>query len=352
MHFINSLCFCRFPLQVITAWSSILSQGRWRKDHCCSVLLMVMMIFGTADWSLSHLFRRSAPVQNHIGCLFLTRLTLACPNSAGVLDSAPKCWKHPLLTGEGCWLQLFAWPGVLGSKWINIVATQFLFVMNSKAQSLPTRDVARAVEQVILWETFCHVRTHEMKPVNLHSYNGSSAGRRRYWFVSSCKWSFGPGVWCCYHFSSGHGFSYTGKPPRSFFLQSPALILSQLEPQWKYTFFTVTLQANTCDELPEQLLGAARLSHIEPSAAAVPELDETCWAERIKWRWFFNFFLKHCIFFGSTAAFCSLVAWRSDRQTLQQPASARTDIPRLVGVKMDILNPSSSLKWISFSRCT
>ncbi|KAJ1257661.1 hypothetical protein BS78_10G012800 [Paspalum vaginatum] len=33
------------------------------------------------------------------------------------------------------------------------------------------------------------------------------------------------------------------------------------------------IQANTYDELPEQLLGAARLSHIEPSAAVIPELD-------------------------------------------------------------------------------
>ncbi|CAN6202775.1 unnamed protein product [Urochloa humidicola] len=33
------------------------------------------------------------------------------------------------------------------------------------------------------------------------------------------------------------------------------------------------IQANTYDELPEQLLGAARLSHIEPFAAVNPELD-------------------------------------------------------------------------------
>ncbi|RLM55688.1 protein ENHANCED DISEASE RESISTANCE 2-like [Panicum miliaceum] len=33
------------------------------------------------------------------------------------------------------------------------------------------------------------------------------------------------------------------------------------------------IQANTYDELPEQLLGAARLSNIEPSAAVNPELD-------------------------------------------------------------------------------
>ncbi|PWZ18183.1 Protein ENHANCED DISEASE RESISTANCE 2 [Zea mays] len=33
------------------------------------------------------------------------------------------------------------------------------------------------------------------------------------------------------------------------------------------------IQANTYDELPEQLLGAARLSHIEPSAAVYPDLD-------------------------------------------------------------------------------
>ncbi|XP_062227891.1 protein ENHANCED DISEASE RESISTANCE 2-like isoform X2 [Phragmites australis] len=35
------------------------------------------------------------------------------------------------------------------------------------------------------------------------------------------------------------------------------------------------IQANTYDELPEQLLGAARLSHIEASTAVVPELDNT-----------------------------------------------------------------------------
>nr|CAB3466769.1 unnamed protein product [Digitaria exilis] len=33
------------------------------------------------------------------------------------------------------------------------------------------------------------------------------------------------------------------------------------------------IQANTYDELPEQLLGAARLSNIEPSSAVTPELD-------------------------------------------------------------------------------
>ena len=40
-------------------------------------------------------------------------------------------------------------------------------------------------------------------------------------------------------------------------------------------FLTVALdlQANTYDELPEQLLGAARLSNIQPSAAVNPELD-------------------------------------------------------------------------------
>uniref|UniRef100_A0ACD5Y090 Uncharacterized protein n=1 Tax=Avena sativa TaxID=4498 RepID=A0ACD5Y090_AVESA len=35
------------------------------------------------------------------------------------------------------------------------------------------------------------------------------------------------------------------------------------------------IQANTYDELPEQLLGAARFSHIELSAAVVPVLDDT-----------------------------------------------------------------------------
>lgn len=39
------------------------------------------------------------------------------------------------------------------------------------------------------------------------------------------------------------------------------------------------IQANTYDELPEQVLGAARFSHIEPSAAVVPVLDDTSSAE-------------------------------------------------------------------------
>uniref|UniRef100_A0A0D9WL51 PH domain-containing protein n=1 Tax=Leersia perrieri TaxID=77586 RepID=A0A0D9WL51_9ORYZ len=39
------------------------------------------------------------------------------------------------------------------------------------------------------------------------------------------------------------------------------------------------IQANTYDELPEQLLGAARLSNIEPSSAIVPALDNTSSAE-------------------------------------------------------------------------
>ncbi|KAM0847928.1 hypothetical protein ACQ4PT_054699 [Festuca glaucescens] len=33
------------------------------------------------------------------------------------------------------------------------------------------------------------------------------------------------------------------------------------------------IQANTYDELPEQVIGAARLAHVEPAAAIVPDLD-------------------------------------------------------------------------------
>ncbi|XP_024317775.1 protein ENHANCED DISEASE RESISTANCE 2 isoform X1 [Brachypodium distachyon] len=35
------------------------------------------------------------------------------------------------------------------------------------------------------------------------------------------------------------------------------------------------IQANTYDELPEQVIGAARLAHVEPAAAIVPDLDNT-----------------------------------------------------------------------------
>jgi hypothetical protein len=33
------------------------------------------------------------------------------------------------------------------------------------------------------------------------------------------------------------------------------------------------VQANTYDELPEQVIGAARLAHVEPAAAIVPDLE-------------------------------------------------------------------------------
>jgi len=70
--------------------------------------------------------------------------------SKGVLDCAAKRWKHALLTGEGCRLQLFAWSWVLRSG--------------------------------------C-----------------------RYRFIGGSQWGPGLGVWCCYHLGSWHGVSYPGK---------------------------------------------------------------------------------------------------------------------------------------------
>lgn len=35
----------------------------------------------------------------------------------------------------------------------------------------------------------------------------------------------------------------------------------------------VPFQANTYEELPEQVIGAARLSNVEPSTAVVPDLE-------------------------------------------------------------------------------
>lgn len=51
-----------------------------------------------------------------IKCLSEAVLILSCLNSSGVLDSAAERWKHSLLTGEGCRLQLSAWSWVLRSK--------------------------------------------------------------------------------------------------------------------------------------------------------------------------------------------------------------------------------------------
>lgn len=40
-----------------------------------------------------------------------------------------------------------------------------------------------------------------------------------------------------------------------------------------YLLILVHLQANTYEELPEQVIGAARLAHVEPSTAVVPDLE-------------------------------------------------------------------------------
>lgn len=39
------------------------------------------------------------------------------------------------------------------------------------------------------------------------------------------------------------------------------------------SYILVHLQANTYEELPEQVIGAARLAHVEPSTAVVPDLE-------------------------------------------------------------------------------
>jgi len=48
-------------------------------------------------------------------------------------------------------------------------------------------------------------------------------------------------------------------------------------------------QANTTEELPERLIGAVRVSHIELSSAIVPKLDpDTSWlTETIDLHWFY-----------------------------------------------------------------
>jgi len=110
----------------------------------------------------------------------------------------------------------------------------------------------------------------------LHCDN--SAGGCRYRFIGGSQWGPGLGVWCYYHLGSWHGISYPGK-------QTPLDNLCFFQASLTTAcFLTVALdlQANTYDELPGQLLGAARLSNIEPSAAVNPELDSISWAGWIK----------------------------------------------------------------------
>ena len=42
---------------------------------------------------------------------------------------------------------------------------------------------------------------------------------------------------------------------------------------WLFICYYSYLQANTYEELPEQVIGAARLAHVEPSTAVVPNLE-------------------------------------------------------------------------------
>lgn len=53
-------------------------------------------------------------------------------------------------------------------------------------------------------------------------------------------------------------------------------------------------QANTTDELPERLIGAVRVSHMELSSAIIPELEsETPWQSEILVQRFFLYLKRH-----------------------------------------------------------
>ena len=144
-------------------------------------------------------------------------------------------------------------------------------------------------------------------------------GGRRHWFFCSSKWSFGLGIWCCHNISSWYGFPNTGWWPffyltdffymtlmsfffllrlrRQFNLVKDSPLLDScwgkkcflpfkrtggLSCQcmwgshfWLFLCYYSYLQANTYEELPEQVIGAARLAHVEPSTAVVPNLENT-----------------------------------------------------------------------------
>lgn len=42
----------------------------------------------------------------------------------------------------------------------------------------------------------------------------------------------------------------------------------------------MSCQANTYEELPEQVIGAARLAHVEPATAVVPDLSDNTRADK------------------------------------------------------------------------
>ena len=44
---------------------------------------------------------------------------------------------------------------------------------------------------------------------------------------------------------------------------------------WLTAILWTSRQANTYEELPEQVIGAARLAHVEPATAVVPDLSNT-----------------------------------------------------------------------------
>ena len=130
----------------------------------------------------------------------------------------------------------------------------------------------------------------DYKPMmNTFLHRDNFAGGCRYWFIRGSQWGTGLGVWCCYHLGSWHGVSYTGKwnPHRqSLFLSSSSSVTSL--PNACFLTVALHLQANTYDELPEQLL--ARLSHIKPSAAVYPDLENISWAGQINLCRFFHSF--------------------------------------------------------------
>jgi len=163
----------------------------------------------------------------------------------------------------------------------------------------------------------------DYKPMmNTFLHRDNFAGGCRYWFIRGSQWGTGLGVWCCYHLGSWHGVSYIGKwnPHRqSLFLSGSSSVTSL--PNACFLTVALHLQANTYDELPEQLL--ARLSHIKPSAVVYPNLENISWVGQINLCRFFHSFptkTQTVSICSVTAAFCSSIEWGSDR--LQQCTSS------------------------------
>lgn len=143
----------------------------------------VMINYPYQTWTTSSL---------HFVTLNCIRLWIAIANHVGIMDCSSECWKYPLFTGKSCWLQLYPWSQVFGSKlpfmfhYYPLVNIQNCMTVNASNWMLYLMLPYFLLVSCLLVDWCWH------------------------WFFHCGKWSPGACNWCDYNTCCWHGFPRTG----------------------------------------------------------------------------------------------------------------------------------------------